>query len=69
LEIKTIILEEPTNKFKNGHEKFLPCQSLNFMVLGYPSYKSQNNRNPYTSKIFMAIFQFVGQFFFQNDVF
>jgi hypothetical protein len=25
----------------------LPCKSLNFMVLGYPSKKSQNHRNPW----------------------
>jgi hypothetical protein len=31
------------------------------MVLEYPSRKSRNLGNPYT-------FQFVGQFFFQNDV-
>jgi hypothetical protein len=39
------------------------------MVLGYPSMKSQNHANPYTWKIFMAIFELVGQFFFQNNIF
>jgi hypothetical protein len=34
------------------------------MVLGYPSMKSQNH-----GKIFMTIFELVGQFFFQNDIF
>jgi hypothetical protein len=39
------------------------------MVLGYPSMKSQNHGNPYTWKIFMTIFELVGQFFFQNNIF
>jgi hypothetical protein len=39
------------------------------MFLEYPSKKSQYHENPYTWKIFMTIFEFVGQFFFQNDVF
>jgi hypothetical protein len=39
------------------------------MVLGYPSKKSQYHRNPYAWKIVMTIFEFVGQFYFQNDVF
>jgi hypothetical protein len=61
LQFKNNVLEEKLdNKFKNGHEKF--------MVLEYPSKKSQNNGNPYTWTIFMPIFEFVGQFFFQNDV-
>jgi hypothetical protein len=47
----------------------LPCESLNLIFLEYPSKKSQYHRNPYTWKIFMTIFKFVGQFFFQNDVF
>jgi hypothetical protein len=42
LEFKNIILEEKlSNKFKNGHEKFLAS----------------------------TIFEFCGQFFFQNEVF
>jgi hypothetical protein len=39
------------------------------MVLGYPSMKSQNHGTPYVRKIFMTIFELVGQFFFQNDIF
>jgi hypothetical protein len=35
------------------------------MVLGYPSMKSQNH----ACKIFMTIFELVGPFFFQNDIF
>jgi hypothetical protein len=58
-------LEEINSKMvmKNSSLVRLPCKSLNFMVLGHPSKHSQNYRYPYT------IFQFVGQFFFQNDVF
>jgi hypothetical protein len=47
----------------------LSCKFQNFMVLSYPIKKSQNYENPYTCKIFMTIFEFVRQFFFQNDVF
>jgi hypothetical protein len=47
----------------------LPCKFLNFMVLGYPSMKSQNHGNPYTWKIFMTIFELFGQIFFQNNIF
>jgi hypothetical protein len=54
--------EKLSNKFKKG----FPCKSLNFMVLGYPSKKSQNHGYPYTQKIFMTIFKFIGQLFFQN---
>jgi hypothetical protein len=39
------------------------------MVLGHPSKEFQNYGDPYGRKIFMNIFEFVGQFFFQNDVF
>jgi hypothetical protein len=39
----------------------------NFMVLARK--KSQNYGNPYTWNIFMPIFEFVGRFFFQNDVY
>jgi hypothetical protein len=53
---------------KFSHER-LPCKSLYFMVLGYPCKKSQNYGSLYTWKIFMHIFEFFGQFFFQNDVF
>jgi hypothetical protein len=55
LEFKKIILEEKlSNKFKNGHKKFLPHKisrekSLNFMVLAYQSKKSQNHGNPFLS--------------------
>jgi hypothetical protein len=38
------------------------------MVLRNPSNKSQNYRNPYTCKNFMAIFEFDVQFFYQNDI-
>jgi hypothetical protein len=48
---------------KNSSHVRLPCKSLNLMILGHPRKKSQNYGKPYT------IFQFVGQFFFQNDVF
>jgi hypothetical protein len=53
LEFKTNILEEKfSNKFKNGHKKYLPRKisrekSLNFMVLAYLSKKSQNHGNPF----------------------
>jgi ubiquitin C-terminal hydrolase len=54
---------------KNFSHERLRCKPLNFMVLGHPCKKSQNYGNHYTLKMFMAIFEFVGQFFFQNDVF
>jgi hypothetical protein len=54
---------------KNFSHVRVPCKSLNFMVLGYPSMKSQNHGTPYVRKIFMTIFELVGQFFFQNDIF
>jgi hypothetical protein len=62
----------PTNSkmaMKNFSHERIPCKSLNFMVLGHPSNTSQNYGNPCSWKIFMAIIEFVGQFFFQNDVF
>jgi hypothetical protein len=45
------------------------CLSMNFMVLAYLSKKSQNHGNLLAWKFFMTIYVFVGQFFFQNDVF
>jgi hypothetical protein len=51
---------------KNFSYVRLPCKSLNFMVLEYLGKKSQN---PHSRKIFMTIFVFVGQFFFQNDIY
>jgi hypothetical protein len=39
------------------------------MVLGYPNKKSKNLGKPYAWKIFIFIFELVGQFFFQNDSF
>jgi hypothetical protein len=45
------------------------CESLNFKVLWHPFMKSQNYGNPYTWTFFTTIFQFAGQFFFQNAVF
>jgi hypothetical protein len=52
LEFKNIIFEEKlSNKFKTIVKKFLNVRlawkSLKFMVLGYPSKKSQNHGNPY----------------------
>jgi hypothetical protein len=66
LEFENFNLEEKlSNKFKKG----LPCKSLNFMYLGYPSKKSQNHGNSYARKIFMTIFEFIEQLFFSNFVF
>jgi hypothetical protein len=55
LEFNNLILEEKlSNKLKNSHENFsgvrLHCKSLNFMVLEYPSKKSQNYGNPTPEK-------------------
>jgi hypothetical protein len=52
-----------SNKFKNGHKKFLPRKiswekSLNFIVLAYLSKKSQNHGNPFALKIVMTVFKF-----------
>jgi hypothetical protein len=46
LEFKNIIMEEKLSN-KNG-----PCKALNFMVLGYPSKKSQNHS-------YKTIFEFI----------
>jgi hypothetical protein len=42
----------------------IPCKSHVFRIS-----QSHYLGNPYTCKIFMTIFEFFGQFFFQNDVF
>jgi hypothetical protein len=62
LEFKIIILEvKLSNKFRNDQE--------NFSGVDYPSKKSQNHGNSYAWKIFMIIFEYIRQFFSQNDVF
>jgi hypothetical protein len=38
------------------------------MVLGYPNKKSLYHENPYARQLFMTIFEFIGRFYFQNDV-
>jgi hypothetical protein len=59
LEFKNIILEEKlSNKFKNGHEFF-------FIRFRFPEPLPPCKRE----KFFMTIFEFIGQFYFQNDVF
>jgi hypothetical protein len=63
---KNIILEEKlSNEFKNGHEKFL-CKLHGF---GTSKQEVLNYGNLYNRKFLIAIFEFVGQLFFQNDVF
>jgi hypothetical protein len=47
----------------------LPCKSLSFLVLGFLSKKSRNHENLDARKIFMTIFEFIGQFFFQNVIY
>jgi hypothetical protein len=54
---------------KNCLNARLTCESLSLMVLGNLSKKSLNYGNPCDQKIFMTIFEFIGQLFFQNDVF
>jgi hypothetical protein len=47
---------------KNYCQVMLSSKSLNLRVLGYPNKKSEQHKNLY------AIFDFIGQYFFKNDV-
>jgi hypothetical protein len=67
LEFKNIILEEKlSNKLKNSHENFsgvrLPCKSLDFMVLEYPSKKAQNYGNHTPEKFLLLFFSLLDNF-------
>jgi hypothetical protein len=63
LKLKNIILEvKLSNKFRNGHEKFRGCK-------GVHGFETSCLDISGGSRFFMSIFEFIGQFFFQNDVF
>jgi hypothetical protein len=71
LEFKNIILEEKlSNKLKNGHENFSGVR-VSIVLLGYPkTMKFRDLQRSLTwEKYCMTVFEFIGQFFFQNDFF
>jgi hypothetical protein len=63
LKFKNIILDEKlSNKFKNSHENFSGARvSMDLGLLAGISYNHEVQR--------FTVFEFVGQFYFQNDNF
>jgi hypothetical protein len=62
-----------SNKFKNGHENFSGVRVsivLGLLAWMFKTMKFRDLQRSYSwEKFFMAIFEFVGRFFFQNDFF